>query len=394
MNKKLLLGTSALCAVAMAAAAQAQTANEPIKLGIGGYLHAAYGNIVSENGTNTKGLHRDDIKQDNVLNIKGSTKLDNGITAGASIQIRAENLNTSTTATQDGKTGLDTIKRAYGFLRGAYGEVRLGDDDDARRQMAFAAPVAASGDFGANSPGTNFSNNPVSTNSTFAVLANTSRTDKIVYFTPTIAGFSFAASYSPTGDKGHRGGGTNSSRTTPGQVSNELSAAGNYSGKFGDFQLDAYTGVSSGTREAPAAGSSSKDNPLIWAIGSVVGWGPFKFGGAYEEVNNARQPATGSPGHLDNKTFDVGALYGIGPFSVALDWTRGSYNGFAGSTTGGSQAVLNIINLNAAYVLGPGVQIEAAIDYEIYRSHVTPTASAATQNYSGLALMAGYNFTF
>src|SRR5216683_2320335 len=110
MNKKLLLGTSALCAVAMAAAAQAQTANEPIKLGIGGYMHAAYGNIVSENGTNTKGLHRDD------------TKLDNGITAGASVQIRAENLKTSAAVTQDGSTGLDTIKRAYGFLRGAYGE--------------------------------------------------------------------------------------------------------------------------------------------------------------------------------------------------------------------------------------------------------------------------------
>jgi len=37
--KKILLGTSALCAVAIAGPAFAQTANEPVKLGIGGYFN-------------------------------------------------------------------------------------------------------------------------------------------------------------------------------------------------------------------------------------------------------------------------------------------------------------------------------------------------------------------
>jgi len=379
----------------MAAAGHAQTQNEPVKLGIGGYMHNGYGNIVSENGTNTRNQHRDDFKQDNILNISGSSKLDNGITAGASVQIRAENLKTSTAVTQDGATGLDTIKRSYTYLRSEWGELRIGDDDDARRQKAFAAPVAASGDFGANSPGINFSNNPVSTNTTYASLASTTRTDKIVYFTPTIAGFSLAASYSPTGDKGHRGGGPNSSRTTPGQVATELSAAGDYNGKFGDFTLQAYTGASKGTREAPAAGATSKDNPFIWAFGGVVGWGPFQFGGAYEESLNARQPAALTSGHLDNHTFDVGVLWGTGPFSVALDWTRGTYRGLvAGSTS--TTPTLNIYNLNAAYVVGPGVQIEAAIDYEMYRSHTAVTAAnvGTAADYSGLALTAGYNFKF
>jgi len=393
--KKILLGTSALCAVAMAGPAFAQTQNEPIKLGIGGYMHQAYGNVVSENGLNSRNRHNDDIKSDNVLNIRGSTKLDNGITAGASIQIRAENLKVSGAVTQDNSTGLDTIKRAYTFIRTDFGEFRIGQDDDARRQKAFAAPVAASGNFGANSPGVNFSNNPFGTNSTYAVLANTSRTDKLIYFTPTIAGFSLAASYSPTGDKGHRGGGANSVNNTPGQVSNELSVAGSYDNKFGDFTLSGYTGMSSGTREAPAAGSGSKDNPLIWAFGANVGWGPFTVGGAYEESLNARQPALGSPGHLDNHVFDVGVRYTIGPFGVALDWSRGQYNGIVSSTSGGNSPTLNIINLNGSYTLGPGIALEAAVDYETYRAHNAATSTnALASDYSGLALMFGTNITF
>jgi outer membrane protein OmpU len=87
--KKILLGSSALCAVAIAGPAFAQTANEPVKLGIGGYFNSAYGNIVSQNGGSSKTRRRDDIDTDAILNFKGSTKLDNGIVVGASMQLRS-----------------------------------------------------------------------------------------------------------------------------------------------------------------------------------------------------------------------------------------------------------------------------------------------------------------
>src|SRR5882757_7595708 len=93
--KKILLGTSALCALAMAGPAGAQTTNEPVKLGIGGYFNSAYGDIVSQNGVGSKGKRRDDIDTDAILNFKGSTKLDNGIVVGASVQMRAQNQNPS-----------------------------------------------------------------------------------------------------------------------------------------------------------------------------------------------------------------------------------------------------------------------------------------------------------
>src|SRR5260221_13106257 len=89
--KKILLGTSALCAVAVAGPAFAQSANEPVKLGIGGYWNSAYGYMVSQSGLNKNGRRADDIDTDAVINIKGSTKLDNGVTVGASVQLRGQN---------------------------------------------------------------------------------------------------------------------------------------------------------------------------------------------------------------------------------------------------------------------------------------------------------------
>ena len=73
--KKILLGTSALCAVAMAGPAFAQSANEPVKLGLGGFWNSAYGYIPLQSGSQKGGKRQDDINTDAILNVKGSTKL-------------------------------------------------------------------------------------------------------------------------------------------------------------------------------------------------------------------------------------------------------------------------------------------------------------------------------
>src|SRR6266851_3461050 len=131
--KKILLGTSALCAVAVAGPAFAQTANEPVKLGIGGYFNTGYGAMISQSGLSKNGKRTDDIDTDAILNIKGSTKLDNGLVVGASVQLRATNQIPSAAASADLTTPTgDTVKRSYVYITSDYGEIRIGDDDDAR----------------------------------------------------------------------------------------------------------------------------------------------------------------------------------------------------------------------------------------------------------------------
>src|SRR5580698_2987941 len=102
--RKILLGTSALCAVAAAGPALAQSASQPVQLGFGGYWNSAYGDMVQQSGAAKNGHRSDDINTDAVIYVKGSTKFDNGLTAGVMVQFRAENAFTSTAVSPTGST--------------------------------------------------------------------------------------------------------------------------------------------------------------------------------------------------------------------------------------------------------------------------------------------------
>src|ERR1700722_10851921 len=109
--RRILLGTSALCAVVAAGPALAQSASQPVKLGLGGFWNGGYGDLVSQSGSGKANKRTDDIMVDAVINITGSTKFDNGLTAGVMVQLRGENLVPSTANSPTGANSTpDTIK--------------------------------------------------------------------------------------------------------------------------------------------------------------------------------------------------------------------------------------------------------------------------------------------
>jgi hypothetical protein len=404
--KKILLGTSALCAVALAGPAFAQSANEPVKLGIGGYWNSAYGYIPTQSGSQKGGKRQDDINTDAILNIKGSTTLDNGFTVGASVQIRATDQVPSAGNSPDLTTATpDTIKRSYAYVRGDFGEFRIGDDDDARRQKAITAPIAGGGVlFGANTPDMLFSNGPAITNTTMRRLEQQKRISRLAYFTPTIAGFSFAVSYAPGGEKGGIGNANAPNLTVTNGVSainDAVSAAVSYNGKFGDFSLDAYGGGSTGHRMVSTAVTAARpnlatgrNNPTAVGGGAVVGFGPFKVGGAFEYLDSTDLPVTNAAGaisgHQSRKTWDIGAEYIIGPFSVSFDWTRALLT----NREVNAGAINDIFALAGDYQLGPGIDLGLGIDWTHYQTSVSNAANVSGTPYSGLALMAGLAIGF
>jgi outer membrane protein OmpU len=403
--RKLLLGTTAICALGAAAPALAQTSGDPIKLRLGGYLRSAYGDIASESGANGKDRHRDEIKQDNIIRFDGATKLDNGLTVAASVQMRALNTNTNQNNSPNNAAGTaggtDQIKRVYALVRGNFGEFRIGDDDSARRQLALAAPEAGNL-FGSNSPIISFSNNPVGTNSTMLPLEGNKRTTKLLYFTPTMAGFSFAVSYSPTGSKGN----LNLDATAPGNTSqttgvagttirtmDDLALAGNFDGRVGPLGLEAYLAGEHNTRQT-APGTIGKNNPTALGGGMALAWGPFKLGGAYDYVLDPTLPVAIGAGRRRNQVFDIGAMVTEGPYALSLAWSRGIY----ANLVDGVAPVLHEIVLSGSYALGPGISLGAAVEYSHYNSHAaasaTPSPQNFTANYNGLSLMAGTDLTF
>jgi outer membrane protein OmpU len=399
--KRILLGTTALCAIAGAMPALAQSTSEPIKLGFGGYWNSAYGYIPAQSGSGASGKRHDDIQTDGVIQVKGSTKFDNGMFAGVMVQFRAENPFVSTAVSEDQKTTQpDTVKKSYGYIGSDFGQIRIGDDDDARRQKALTEPIAGGGDlFGANTSEFLFSNGPAITNTTQRKLEGDKRISRLAYFSPTVAGFSFAMSYAPGGEKG----GTeltlepNTSQTNNiNSVNNAVSVGIGYSGKFSDVSLDAYAGFSNGHRViATPVGATltGRNNPFAGSGGAVLGYGPFKFGGAYEYLYDRDLPnntATVSSGHQRRNTWGVGPEYIIGPFSVSLDWTRAILQ----NRDINASAINDIFSLATDYILGPGVAVGAAIDYTHYHTNAFGANQVSGASYSGVALMTGMAFTF
>jgi outer membrane protein OmpU len=399
--KRTLFGTTAICAIA-ATPVFAQSANEPIKLGFGGYWNSAYGYIVDQSGSGASGKRKDDIQTDGVVQVKGSTKFDNGIYAGVMVQFRAENPFDSTSVSEDQKTTQpDTVKKSYGYIGSdTLGQIRIGDDDDARRQKALTEPIAGGGDlFGANTSEFLFSNGPAITNTTQRKLEGDKRISRLAYFSPTVAGFSFALSYAPGGEKG----GTelslepNTSQTNNiNSVNNAVSVGLGYSGKFSDVSVDAYAGASTGHRViATAVGATltGRNNPTAISGGAVFGMGPIKFGGAYEYLYDRDLPnntATVSSAHQKRNTWGVGPEYINGPFSVSLDWTRAILQ----NRDVNASAINDIFSLATDYILGPGVSVGAAIDYTHYHTNAFGANQVSGASYSGLALMTGVAFTF
>jgi predicted porin len=395
------LGTTAVvAAAACGGAAYAQDASEPIKLGLGGYWRGGMAQQVGGNGAAQNQRIRNGMQQDSLIIVSGSTKFDNGLNVGVSVQFRGEGANSATaTVRQNGTTvsgGQDTVKRSYVRFFGGFGEVRFGDDEDSRLQKQYDAPQAGSL-FGVNSPFLTWTNNPVGTNSTNAPIG-TKRAQRIAYFSPTFAGFSFAASYSMNDHKGNIAPVTFQSTTGPGvsgQQNNQYSVAGSYDNKFGDFRLQASVGY---TKTTQAAGSlpitntetgvvtpaAAPNNRSAWDAGAVLGFGPFQFGSSFEHQQNARGSGA------NNNTFDVGAVYTIGPFATSLNWSRGYYENFAGAAT----AKLDIAEIIFDYVLGPGVSVGAAFQYTKYRSGVANTGTVATQDMHDSSIQVGTAFTF
>ena len=188
--KHILLGTTALVAAGLVAS-NAHAA-QGVQLGIGGYYAAAAGLLFDQsNNSGDPGDHTRNVvfRQDVEIHFKGETTLDNGLTVGARIEL-------------EGQQSDDQIDEVWAYFKGGWGQVRFGDDDDASEQLHYLIPNA-SNDFGVDTPyfdfsnnhGNGFNNGSFQTNST--VLNISGDATKILYFSPTFAGFSFGISFAP-----------------------------------------------------------------------------------------------------------------------------------------------------------------------------------------------------
>jgi len=337
-------------------------ATDGVKLGIGGYYHAAAGAVIGEDFSRSSGFSEGDVrdyvfKQKVDLTFNGETTLDNGLTVGAYVNLRGQT------------TPGDQIKRVYAYFSGSFGKVQFGDQDGALAAMCYTVP-SASAIFGADSPavtGFNFSNAGIAgygaTNGTCYGIDSYST--QLVYFSPDLGGFQFAASFTPDQSEDTRntvdGAGTRF-KNDAGQNSENLSLAGIFNHDFNGVKLTiggAHTW--SFNKEINPNNTDPAQDSNAYA---QVAYAGFTIGAAMEYRQNF-----GDDG-ADQLVFGLGATYNWDAWTVGLGWTRGDYEKAVGANgVGPFNAVHDDIALTAAYALAPGISVDGLLEYSLYRSN-------------------------
>ena len=356
--KKILLGSTAL--VAAASLAGTAQAAQGVQLGLGGYYQAAAGLLFSQDdGTGEPGHNTRDVvfRQDVEIHFKGETKLDNGLTVGARIEL-------------EGQQSDDQIDEVWAYFKGGWGQIRFGDDDDAYEQLAYLIPSASQGLFGVDSPhiefanDRNFAGHVGNTNQTIFRLSGDAT--KVIYFSPAFAGFTFAMSYAPDrfGEDQYSGfvtgnnpGGTSFSNNTN-QLQDVFAGALNFTHDFGGFKMISGVGGGFGKWENPAP----NQDDMSWLVRGHLqfSFDGFTIGGAALYQDNYRGGA--AVPDVNRWVAGIGGTYNWDQWTVGLAWSHGNYE----ISSNDDDDKLDIIEATGRYDLAPGIGLEAMVGYNQY----------------------------
>ena len=411
--KKVLLGTTALVAAGFigGAAAADEMMAEPVSVGIGGYYRVAIGNVDGSDGMgeaeqNNHGLS---FGEDTELNIGGSTTLDNGMTVGVAINLEAS---------RHGNAGAGADE-AHVYFEGAFGKIQMGNIESARQQKVTFAPNGA-GNFGVNSPFFTFAAG--SGLATYEDGIGQEDSMKLVYTTPSFNGFQLGLSYAPD-DNSHGQYGGNTSNDS-GQYENQVGVGLSFAQDFAGGSLSMSAGYERYDAELPDGASC--DDPVTgmyrlddklaalaeavadggdavelateaWENGGNTGTNPLLSGTSLADQGGTSghtmytfaMPGQVLAANCEPETLNFGATMGFGAFSVGggwmqvdvsddesrtvmdfgVSWSDGPmtigavYGGSETEVAGTSDASVERFALNGTYVLGPGVDIQAQIDF-------------------------------
>ncbi|GGF04888.1 hypothetical protein GCM10011611_07880 [Aliidongia dinghuensis] len=426
--KKLLLQTSAFVAAGLLAhGAYAQTAStdQPIQMKLGGQYYTGAAAMISQDDQPGDAAYKRQpvgFQDYFLIRFLGSTTFSNGITAGVFTRLNAFSAPNAAASTTNGfqSSNNTTIKDSYIYLRNAqsWGEVRIGDFSDVRRDDAVGTNAGVTGDqnTGANSAAIYFSNSPVFNLTT---LNLDSRGTKIAYYSPVIAGFHFAASYTPDKAGGHTNGpgniGDNNGLTdnqtnglTPSLLNNATaynywSLSTGWAGTVGPAKVAWTAGYSTASRKGAcsnkvALGNDALSNdcvltptnnadPQIYNSGVQVNYGPYELGFDYElsqafpnglmgtgagvatAFNAVGVPisfSTLKTNEMVNKNLDLNLSYTIGAIRMGVEWSRGEYEGLTGDANVKRAVTNDVIQVGATYSVGPGVNLTGMIQQTLY----------------------------
>ena len=344
MNRKLLLGTTALVAGGVVAADMAEAA-DPLRLEVRGYRNEAFGIVAAESDVQNENFNNTNHRSDGEIHFRGSTTLDNGIEVGVRVELEAF-------------AAGDQVDENYVFLEGGFGRLTLGSDDPAPYIQAVVAPNVGApinsgwlSDFIPQPSG--FETGSFSSTPEISIDDN-----MVTYFSPRFAGFQLGVSYIPdladssNNDAPFGDGDGNNVTAEDDDRAHGFATGLNYTNSFngidlaaaGGFQVVGPCGESNG-----GARNDSECGQTVYAynLGANVGFGGFTFGGSWGgfDIDNE--------GEEDGYHWDVGLSYETGPWGVSGTFIMGEREG---DITNDDEDESIGLAAAVSYVLGPGVK--------------------------------------
>lgn len=331
------LATVSLLAVALAGSSGAK-AEEPIALGIGGYMEQFFG--YADNDTDQDHF---DQKSDTEIEFSGETTLDNGISFGAAVVLNGN--------TDDE----EQIAESFAYSEGDFGRVEIGSRDNAAAIMQYAAPDVGiglnDGDVSDWVENTTSSDADSAFESTFLFLGE-DKANKVTYFTPRVFGFQVGGSYIPEFER------DNNAQPAEDIYENGVALGINFVETFGDFDIALAAGYL--TASAPSGGGDDAEG---YSFGFNIGYGGFTVGGSYAQTEGNAGAGTDATTSFDGEGYDIGVSYAWGPAAVSLSYLHGEAEGLVG-TSGDDEN--DTVMLSGSYGLGPGIDVIGsvfAVDY-------------------------------
>lgn len=384
--KKVLLTTAALVAITAAGAARA---DEPaLQLGLGGYIsgYAVYTDQDEPAGTSYRKF---DFRKDTELHLSGEVALDNGITAGAHMELLG-----------DRADGGSMVEESYMYLSSSWGRVNFGEEDGAAYLLQVAAPSADDKVDGIRPDIGSFAWDAGAT--TFPVTVGYAQdpfgyANKFTYITPVFNGFQGGVSYTPTigvpnlpmiSTIGLAGAGiidqagiADAQRDDDGdEFDNGWEIAARYEGSFEALDIALGAGYSHASLENETASATFDDDFKMWNAGANLGWGAFGLGVAYLTTNN------GVENNADYDSWVVGVDYTTGPYKLGLSYLDAKQETGAGV----SDTDIKRWTVGAIYEWGPGMTFRGAVQMQ----DVEDIAGVAADDLEGTQVTLGTQLNF
>jgi outer membrane protein OmpU len=379
MRKQLLAGT-ALVAAAMLATGGAVAADKKMmkpSISVGGFFNHEVGGILDttqetttkaadgavtkvNNEKDTSGL---DSRSDVEVFFSGSATLDNGIKIATRVELEGDT---------DAK---DQIDETWMTISGSFGQITLGNDDNAPDKMlgAYAGQWATQVGSSPFLRGISWVGN-ASGLGRYSGLGDTDA-NKVTYISPKLGGFSVGMSYTPTpSDEG-----SNANPDATIERHDGLSGAIAYSGNFGDVSIGGGVGIRT-TQGSTGAGSENSEDEQAWNMAGRLGFGPVTIAAAYMKATD--------PMADRSDVVDLGVRFVQGSNSFSLSGTH--------SKADEGDARLTIVIGSYARALGPGVKLHTDLIWNQSQSDTATDADGVTTQTenSGTAFVTGIKVTF